>query len=154
MLTYALNSGTVLTCAPYRGTAVRYRTGLVLEPPWLRIPPRIPLRKRGASIDSVPGLSQKRFKNDLRHRCLKALKNDPWASKIDSKIFENRDRGGLHLVFPMLFLRTLILKDFCMNSMFFQVLGKPRITKKPSKPSPRNIRKLYVAIAASRSSFE
>ena len=61
--------------------------------------------------------------------------------------------GDLQLVFPMLFCRTLVLNDSCMNFMVFQVLGHPRIIKKPSKPSPRNILKLYVAIAASRSSF-
>ena len=61
--------------------------------------------------------------------------------------------GGLHLVFPMLFCRTPVLKDGCMNFIVFQILGHPRIIKKPSKPSPRNILKLYVAIATSRSAF-
>ena len=42
----------------------------------------------------------------------------------------------------------------CMNYMVFQILGHPRITKKLSKPRRRNIRKLYVAIAASRSSLQ
>ena len=61
--------------------------------------------------------------------------------------------GDFQLVFPMLFCRTLVLNDCCMHFMVFQVLGHPRIIKKQSKPSPTNILKLYVAIAASRASF-
>ena len=62
--------------------------------------------------------------------------------------------GDLQLVFPMLFCRTLVLNDSCMNFMVFHVVGHPRITKKSSKPNPRNILKLYVAMATSRPPFE
>ena len=76
-------------------------------------------------------------------------KMNPGPSKSNPKSIKI-EPGDLQLVFPMLFCRTLVLNDNCMNFKIAHALGHPRIIKKPSKPSPRNILKLYVAIAASK----
>ena len=104
------------------------------------------------SIPASPGPPQNPLKNHLRKRCPKALKNDPRASKIDPKIYKNRARG------PPAGISDAVLSnpgfdDGCMNFMVFQVRVHPRITKKSAKPSARDILKLHVAIAASRSFF-
>jgi hypothetical protein len=47
----------------------------------------------------------------------------------------------------------LILNDSTMNFMVFQVLGLPRTTRNPPKPSPGIILKLCIAMTPSKIEF-
>ena len=56
------------------------------------------------------------------------------------------------LVF-MIFSKPLILNDSTMNLMVFQVLGLPRTTRNPPKPSPGIILKLCIEMTPSKIEF-
>jgi len=56
------------------------------------------------------------------------------------------------LVF-MIFSKPLILNDSTMNFMVFQVLGLPRTTRNPPKPSPGIILKLCIEMTPSKIEF-
>ena len=106
----------------------------------------------GSSSESFPGPPQNPLKITFGNDAPRLSKMTPGPPKTTPKSLKI-EPGNCQLVFPMLFCRTLVLNDSCMNFIVFQVPGHPRITKKSPKPGPRNILKLYVAISASRSSF-